>query len=148
MTLRRSKPLKPGNGRLKRGAFVPRKPMKATRPKVTPKVTPEERAARKVVRQRSQGACEVCGRTGATNMHHRRKAGRVWTPENLIAVCGWGNASGCHGHIERNPAASREQGWIVPSHRDPARVPAWLAGRGYVFLHPSGHVEEAPEEAA
>ncbi len=109
------------------------------------RATPEERNARKVVAARSEGRCEVCGQTRAGNTHHRRKAGRVWTPSNLLHVCGSGT-TGCHGHIEGNPAASIEQGWWVPSHRDPATVPCWLSGRGWCLLSDDGDLTELDDE--
>lgn len=123
------------NGRLKRTAFVAK----------APKVTREERAARKTVKSRSLGICELHGGHPATDMHHRlnRSQGGLWSPENLLHIC---RAS--HAHITTNPAAAREQGWAVPSTRKPADVPAWLAGHGYVFLLPTGDIELVEDEVA
>jgi hypothetical protein len=117
---------------------------KAKAPK-RPKTDPAEAPARKVVRARSEGLCECCGGHRAESMHHRRKPGRVWTPENLLHVCGDGTRL-CHGWIEANPTKAQQQGWWVRSHKDPAKTPCWLAGRGYVFLNVDGSVEEAPKE--
>ncbi len=133
-------PLKSG-GFLKRGAFVAKTAIKAKRPKITP----EERNARKVVKARSEGRCERCQTAPGQSMHHRRKAGRVWSPENLLHLCGDGTR-GCHGWIEANPLKAQQQGWWVLSHKDPAKTPVHLAGRGYVFLNADGGVDEAPEE--
>lgn len=89
-----------------------------------------ESVARQLVAKRSGGICEamipaVCqGR--ATNMHHRRKPGRVWNPANLLHLCGSGT-TGCHGWIEANPKASREQGWwIFTGDGEPDQVLVFL----------------------
>lgn len=134
---------------MRRTGFTPaQRATRLTRKAITkrrPKADPCELAARKVARARSEGLCEVCAGHPAQSMHHRRKAGRVWTPENLLHICGDGT-TGCHGWIEAHPLKAQQQGWWVPSHKDPAKTPAWLAGRGYVFLSANGSVEEAPEE--
>lgn len=145
--LRRTAPLRTrtplvGSTPMQRAAGLARRAVAAKRAKVTA----AERAARKVLQARSLGRCEVCSRAPATNAHHRRKAGRVWSPENLLAVCGHGNLTGCHSIIELNPGRSREQGWIVPSHRNPADVPCWLAGREFAFLNPDGSITEISDE--
>lgn len=111
-------------------------------------VTPEEKAAKKVVRARSQGICERCGRARAAQMHHRVKAGRVWRASNLMHVCGLGNYSGCHGEIEQNPTVSKEQGWWLLPNQDPARSPVWFAGRGRVFLSDDGAIYDEEEDVA
>lgn len=48
--------------------------------------------------------CAVCGKTGHIERHHmvRRSAGRLYrdgieVPKPTITLCGFGNASGCHG---------------------------------------------------
>jgi hypothetical protein len=113
--------------------------IKATRAKVTP----AERHARKAVKARSNGRCELGPDHPATDMHHRRNRsqGGLWTPENLLHIC-----RGHHQHITTHPQAAIEQGWTVPSHRDPADVPCWLAGWGYSFLNPDGSITESEEE--
>lgn len=135
-------------GPLKRTGFTPAQRAtqltRTAKARKRPKADPMEAPARKVVRARSEGICECCG-LKAESMHHRRKTGRVWAPENLLHVCGDGTR-GCHGWIEANPTKAQQQGWWVPSHKDPAKTPCWLAGRGYVFLNANGSVEEAPEE--
>jgi len=104
---------------------------------------PAEAPARKVVRARSGGVCELDGRAPATEMHHRqnRSQGGVWAASNLLHLC-----SAHHLHITTHPQASREQGWAVPSHREPSQVPVWLSGHGWVFLDDLGNYEN--EEAA
>ena len=105
--------------------------------------------ARAIVYERSSGICEVCGRARGTNWHHRRprSLGGLWCPSNGLHVCGSGT-SGCHGHITLNPAASREQGWSVPSWADPAETPVWLAGRGFVLLDALGGIHPIERSAA
>lgn len=109
-------------------------------------VTAAERNTRKIVKARSGEVCEVCGKAPFTQMHHRKKAGRVWSPSNVLAVCGLGNYSGCHAHIELNPTASKQQGWWLVQIQVPEDEPVWLAGRGRVFLHDDGSI--TPEELA
>lgn len=109
------------------------------------KVTPEERLTRKVLRERSGGICEVCGHAPAESVHHRKKAGREWSPSNTLHTCGDG-VRGCHGHIEGHPNAAKEQGWWLLPIQDPARTPVWLAGRGFVFLADDGSINDSEEE--
>ena len=56
-------------------------------------------AIRKKVRERSGGVCEVCLAAAATDQHHRQFRSRSGdhAVENLVDVCGPGNAFGCHG---------------------------------------------------
>lgn len=55
-------------------------------------------AVRAQVRGRSGGVCEVCHQHPATDQHHRqyRSRGGQHVVENLIDICGPGNAFGCH----------------------------------------------------
>lgn len=101
-----------------------------------------EKKARTVLYARSDGVCEVCSRARATNAHHRKNTsqGGLWTPSNLLHLCGSGT-TGCHGHITTNPQISRDQGWAVPSWRNPEEVPVWVARRGYVLLTNIGTYE-------
>lgn len=138
----RTTPLNAG-GFLKRGVFVPipKAAIKAKRPKVTP----EERACRKVVRARSEGLCEIHGDHPASDMHHRlnRSQGGLWTPANILHIC-----RHSHDAIGADPlwAAHPSRGWSIRNRRNPADVPLWLAGRGYCLLHDDGHVTEAPDD--
>ncbi|RSN65449.1 HNH endonuclease [Amycolatopsis sp. WAC 04182] len=94
-----------------------------------------EKQARRIVRLRSEGDCEVriqdvcLGR--ATNFQHRknRSQGGLYLPSHGIDVCGSGT-TGCHGWIHANPAESYANGWSVKSTQDPATVPFkhWLHG--------------------
>jgi hypothetical protein len=88
-----------------------------------------ENRCRDIVAQRSGGICEVV-REGvclgrASSMHHRRKHGRVWTPSNVIHVCGDGT-TGCHGWIPQRPVHP------APPDRPTRSVPATGYGRGAV----------------
>ena len=89
-----------------------------------------EKRARVLVAARSDGLCEA-GITGvcqgrATTMHHRRKPGRVWSPANLLHLCGSGT-TGCHGWIEAHPSLSQEYGyWIFTGDGEPNTVAVYL----------------------
>jgi hypothetical protein len=99
-----------------------------------------ERLARRIVRERSGGICEVCAVAYATNFHHRknRSQGGGWCPSNGLDVCGSGT-TGCHGFITAHPKLSYEYGYSVRMGlTDPAQVPVRLAGRGWTLLDPAG----------
>lgn len=83
-----------------------------------------ETSARALIAQRSAGACEVCGRP-ADSIHHRNKQGRLWTPGNLLALCGDGTRY-CHGWIEAHPQYAMLLGLWVPRSQDPLTVPAYV----------------------
>jgi hypothetical protein len=104
-----------------------------------------ENTARRIVRERAEGRCEICWTAIGTDMHHRknRSQGGVWSPENLMLLCHTD-----HMWITVNPRMAREQGWAVPSHADPANTLAWIAGREYVLLTTTGNYENRDGEAA
>lgn len=84
---------------------------------------------RKTVTDRAGGACELCFRPDANNVHHRRprgmggsKLGWIDEPENLLFLCGSGT-TGCHGFIESRRAASYQLGWLLRVGFVPAHVP-------------------------
>ena len=114
-------------------------------------ITPLEREGRRLVRARSGGMCEVCGRRPATNWHHRvaRSQGGRWSAANGLDVCGSGT-TGCHGMITVNPAMAKEakSGWSVYPTQDPAAVPVRLAGRGLVLLSDDGKIHRVEEREA
>lgn len=88
-----------------------------------------ETTARKILYARSERVCERCGRRRATNAHHRRAAGRVWSAENLLDLCGSGT-TGCHGFVtDQEVALSREYGWVVLSGHDPLWTPTLVSTR-------------------
>lgn len=146
------KGFKPRTSALRRGALLRqseltrRAGVKAKRPTVTA----TERKARAAVRARSGGICEVCGRAPATNFQHRQGKAQMgaWSAENGLAVCGQGNATGCHGRIHQNPALAYERGWSVRSTDDPASSPVWLAGRGWHYLRADGSTQPVDGGAA
>lgn len=86
-----------------------------------------EAEARRVVRERAAGKCELCRRQ-ATNWAHRvgRGQGGLWTPSNGILLCGSGT-TGCHGWTTHERNHARVGGWIVDSGEHPADVRVWLA---------------------
>lgn len=120
-----------------------------------PRVAPEVRDA---VLARSGGRCEI-GATPACrarqrrldspeggNQHHRRPGGMggskrasIHQAPNLLQVCGSGNVSGCHGHIERNRTLAYANGWLVHDGQDPAVVPVLLHDGRRVLLDADGY---------
>lgn len=87
-----------------------------------------------LVHERAQGYCERCGRFTRTELHHRlyRSRGGQHTAANLIAVCGWGNHTGCHG-FAHSGAAAEVDGVSLRSGRNPLLVPVKLAAPGGKF---------------
>lgn len=93
-----------------------------------------EQEARRIVRERSAGICELCRTGRATDFQHRknRSQGGQWSPSNGIHLC-----HTCHMDIHKHPEIAMEKGWTVPSFMDPAQVPVWVwqwPGRGYYLL--------------
>jgi hypothetical protein len=76
-----------------------RKPHSQPRPVAPWSTDADYETARTIVMERAGGMCEHCRTEPATNVHH--KAGRGFPgchhPLLLLALCGMGNASGCHG---------------------------------------------------
>jgi hypothetical protein len=73
------------------------------------------------VRSRSGRRCEACVKCGgdrAVLFHHRKRAGRVDSDENLMHLC-----LACHLWVHDNPLKSYSLGWLVHSWADPAEVP-------------------------
>lgn len=101
--------------------------------------TKAEKEARRLVRERSGGICEVCGARPATNFQHRKAKshGGPWSASNGLDVCGMGNASGCHGYIHQNPNTACENGWTVKSWDDEAVKPV-KTSHGLVLLDAEG----------
>lgn len=62
----------------------------------------------------------------------------IHTPAWLLAVCGQGNTSGCHGRIEGDRTEAEVYGWALPwSTEDASSCPALLAV-GWVTLDDDG----------
>ena len=112
----------------------------------------DERLARRLVRERSGGDCEVripgvcLGQ--ATNFMHRRGRGQggPWTASNGLHGCGSGSA-GCHGWITAHPAQSWRNGWYVKSWQNWASTPVALGYRhNPAILLDDGTVRDATDE--
>lgn len=103
-----------------------------------------EKRARRIVRERADGRCEI-GHELGTDMHHRknRSQGGQWSPENLMLLC-----HEHHMRITVNPTLARSQGWSVPSWDDPTTTLVWIFGREFVLLTPSGDYITSEDTAA
>jgi hypothetical protein len=68
-----------------------------------------------------------CG-TPAADYAHRWAEGQGGpvTPSNGLALCGPGNAGGCHGLTHGNPTIAKACGWMLLPHTDPITVPALI----------------------
>lgn len=99
----------------------------------------EEKEARRLVRERSGGICEICGEQKATNFQHRkaRSHSGPWSASNGLDVCGMGNAFGCHGYLHQNPDTACENGWSVKSWDDETTIPVQTV-HGLVLLDNEG----------
>ncbi|WP_025158882.1 HNH endonuclease [Leifsonia aquatica] len=96
-----------------------------------PKPTTAESAeAYAMVKFRSLGMCEICGKARATETHHRlhRSHGGLDIIQNLLHVCGWGNHTGCHGDAHSR-SDRYDNGWAVRTGNDPALRPVLYRGR-------------------
>jgi hypothetical protein len=96
---------------------------------------------RNTIRDRSGNTCEGCGANGPLELHHRkfRSRGGKHAASNIVALCGWGNHTGCHGraHSDDPPA-----GWAVNSWGNPVVIP-FLSVHGLVWLDDAGGVHDA-----
>lgn len=126
-------------------------PIKVSRPKVSP----EEKAAKKAVKKRSGGLCEACGEAEAIHWHHRINEGQggEWAAANGMHVC-----LSCHTWIGDFPASAGVLGWHLEPWRDrdglltsdPAKEPLRYRGE-WVLLSDDGGPPiptEIPERAA
>lgn len=102
---------------------------------------PGEEYARRIVKLRAFGRCEMCG-VAATDWSHRRAAGQGggWRAANGLYLC-----RECHSWLEGNPLLADAGGWrLVHRDTDPALVPVWLFGgcyaRGWHLLDDDGGV--------
>lgn len=107
-----------------------------------------ERAAKRLVRARSQGYCELRlpGCAGiALDFSHRIAAGRggTWTASNGCAAC-----RRCHEAIT-NTQGRRQiyeaLGFLVATGADTTRVPVRIPRRGFVLLTDDGHYLDIPD---
>lgn len=101
-----------------------------------------ETATRRIVRERSDGVCEQCGQSRATDMAHRLARSRMgrWQPSNVLHLCARDHAAQRDGRGGEDLATALGQ--VLPSmvdgHRpDPRLIP--VATRyGWVFLDDDG----------
>ncbi|MCO1575002.1 HNH endonuclease [Crossiella sp. SN42] len=108
-----------------------------------------EHAARRTVRERAAGLCEVrvmdvCTGGGQDWQHRKnRSQGGRWEPSNGLLVC-----RACHHHIHTNPAEAMRCGWTVSASADPATTPALIhtvtLGHDWIVLDDAGFVFRAP----
>lgn len=92
---------------------------------------PELVRNRALAYERAMGVCEAgspwCeGRP--TQVHHiaRRRGAGAHALTNLLAVCGMGNTSGCHGWIHQHPDEAKAKDWL----RSPDALPAVVNTKG------------------
>lgn len=126
----RATPMRRSEKRLRmRRAGTPRRPV----------VTSEERRARRLVKRRSGGVCEiqvsreVChGR--ALDFSHRVREGQggPWSASNGLHAC-----RGCHAWLDANRAAARAKGWSLRS-TDPLDGEVMYRNRRRVVLLDDG----------
>lgn len=87
-----------------------------------------EESARRIVRERCWGRCELCRAGSPLTFAHRRNRshGGAWAPSNGLALCGSGT-TGCHGWTEANPTWAYQGGWRIHGDQTPpSEVPVWL----------------------
>lgn len=83
-----------------------------------------ETTARKLVRERAKGRCEVCGGPGYEYSHRRRRniRGHAWCPCNGVLSC-----RTCHAKMHAHPERARELGLHVSAFEEsPSEVPVTL----------------------
>jgi len=105
------------------------------------------------LKERAQNCCEMCGRWGATNAHHRRNRSQGGDDElsNLLLLCGSGT-TGCHGFVTTEPQIAKRMGWTVRRISSPREVPVWrfdlsLGERVEVLLDNAGGYTTVGEAA-
>lgn len=120
------------------------------KPKTKPGTYAGVNEARKLVKARSGGLCEIrmMGCYGlATDWHHRqlRSQGGKWEARNGLHACRF-----CHEAVTNTRGHRKEYedcGWLVRSHLDPAAVEVlmWHDGRqDWFLLREDGGVDLAP----
>lgn len=99
-------------------------------------------AVRAQILQRAGGRCESCGTTtDHLEIHHRRyrSRGGPGTAENGLALCGWGNHTGCHGWAHSGALAA-SWGLSLASWQDEAAEPFWSDYRAaWLLPGPDGY---------
>src|SRR5581483_9639978 len=100
---------------------------------------------RHMIRQRSDGWCELCGLDRVQDTHHRRPRGAggsrresTNTASNALALCG-----SCHRLCESFRQVATKMGWLVPQSVEyPASVPVLYRG-SWVVLDDLGGMDAA-----
>lgn len=143
--------MKPRKDPLKRTPFIrkaPRGDKPAKRPpmvKARRVMSPEERRARRLVKARSGGTCELwmCGGAPATDWSHRMRRSQLgpWCPTNGLASCRF-----CHSIITHDEKVGLPKGWCLKSYQDPATNPVYRRGE-WVLLDDEGGWESVNPEA-
>ena len=79
-------------------------------------------------------------------LHHRmfRSRGGAHTLANLVALCGHGNADGCHGWAHTEGIKATADGYQIRSNGDPEAVPILLVTGFWKLLTPEGRAEVIP----
>lgn len=105
-------------------------------------------AAERLAIERDGPTCRRCGRhlEGVSASAHHRKLRRHPDADqvaNIVVLCGSGT-TGCHGWVHANPAAAREDGWMLRGDQDPLEVPVWpsVPGLARVYLLADGTIRE------
>lgn len=101
----------------------------------------------RIMKARSGGRCEGCGKVDRVEAHHRlyRSRGGLGGAGNGALLCGFGNSSGCHG--KAHSAAGEGLGWSVRRGFDAEQIPMIHARFGVVLLTDSGLVLAADGSA-
>lgn len=92
-------------------------------------------AIRKAVLLRADGQCERCGAWSRLELHHRlfRSRAGQHTVSNIVALCGWGNHTGCHGWAHTEGILATGHGYQIPSGGNPDELPIRV-GDSWFFL--------------
>lgn len=134
-----------GTGLSRKGRAPQRKPMRQSRPIVSR----EEVESRRIVRQRSDGLCEIgwvcAGDVWATDYVHRkaRSQGGPFDAANAGDGC-----RPCHQRCHSEPEQARQRGWMVRRSHDFRAIPVDHARHGHVLLASDGSWTPTTREAA
>lgn len=88
--------------------------------------TAEQERAYAIATERDRSMCQRCLRhCGRANRDHRkdRSLGGLTVASNL-QILGGSGTTGCHGWKTSHPAKALEEGWLVPSWKEPHEWPA------------------------
>ena len=139
-------PLKRGNSRLtaktplSRGnSTLKRTPLKASSSSTaskgnglsrTRKKSPGEDECRKIVKQRSQGMCEICERNYASDMAHRVAVSQrgKWEPANILHACRF-----CPSYNHAHTKEAYEKGQHLKYGSDPLSEKVLLGNTWYLL---------------